>query len=196
MFCPFCKHEQSRVVDSRTVEDGYAIRRRRECTSCRGRFSTLEKSVLLVEKRNGVLEDFSREKLIRGVQRACQGRDVSEDALKRLAQQVEVTLRAHGGSHVPSNAVGLAVLEPLRKLDEVAYMRFASVYKSFDSIHDFEQEIDSLKELRRHGGSAKSAARADQADRTQDADSGDPAADTNRAADAHLAADAPRAERA
>lgn len=149
MFCPFCKHESSRVIDSRTVEDGFVTRRRRECSHCQRRFTTVEKSVLLVEKRNGVLEDFSREKLIRGVQRACQGRDVSDDALKRLAQEVEVNLRSLGGLHVPSNQVGLAVLEPLLKLDEVAYMRFASVYKSFDCIEDFEQEIAALRR-RRH----------------------------------------------
>lgn len=146
MFCPFCQNQQSRVIDSRTVEDGYVTRRRRECTKCKGRFTTVEKSVLLVEKRNGVTEDFSREKLIRGVKRACQGRNVSDDALKRLAQEVELELRAHGGSHVASNEVGLAILKPLRKLDEVAYLRFASVYRSFTSVEDFVAEIQSLKE--------------------------------------------------
>ena len=129
MFCPFCHHEQSRVTDSRTVDAGSAIRRRRECTECGGRFTTVEKAVLTVVKRNGVSEPFDRDKLIVGVRRACQGRDVSDDALKRLAQQVEEAVRAQGSSQVPANQIGLAVLEPLRALDEVAYLRFASVYK-------------------------------------------------------------------
>lgn len=92
-------------------------------------------------KRNGVTEPFSRDKVVLGVRRACQGRDVSDDALKRLAQEVEETVRSHGSSQVHANAIGLAILEPLRALDEVAYLRFASVYKSFESAEDFESEI-------------------------------------------------------
>lgn len=149
MYCPFCHHEQSRVVDSRLVDAGVAIRRRRECTECQGRFTTVEKSVLLVTKRNGLTEPFSRDKLIRGVHRACQGRPVTEDSLKRLAQQVEETVRGHGSSQVDANAVGLAILEPLRELDEVAYLRFASVYKSFDSAQDFESEIRLMRRRER-----------------------------------------------
>ena len=149
MYCPFCHHEQSRVVDSRLVDAGVAIRRRRECTECKGRFTTVEKSVLLVVKRNGLTEPFSRDKLIRGVHRACQGRPVTEDSLKRLAQQVEETVRGHGSSQVDANAVGLAILEPLRELDEVAYLRFASVYKSFDSAQDFESEIRLMRRRER-----------------------------------------------
>ena len=145
MFCPFCHNEQSRVIDSRVIDAGTAIRRRRECTSCQGRFTTVEKAVLLVVKRNGVTEPFSRDKLIRGVRRACQGRDVSDDALKRLAQEVEETVRGQGSSQVHANDIGLAILEPLRDLDEVAYLRFASVYKSFDSADDFESEIRLMK---------------------------------------------------
>ncbi|QPK78343.1 transcriptional repressor NrdR [Corynebacterium lizhenjunii] len=145
MYCPFCHHEQSRVIDSRVIDSGTAIRRRRECSSCEGRFTTVEKAVLLVVKRNGITEPFSREKLIRGVRRACQGRDVSDDALKRLAQEVEETIRGHGSSQVNANDVGLAILEPLRHLDEVAYLRFASVYKSFDSAADFESEIRLMR---------------------------------------------------
>ncbi|WP_306516311.1 transcriptional regulator NrdR [Corynebacterium sp.] len=149
MYCPFCHHEQSRVVDSRLVDAGVAIRRRRECTECKGRFTTVEKSVLLVVKRNGLTEPFSRDKLIRGVHRACQGRPVTEDSLKRLAQQVEETVRGHGSSQVDANAIGLAILEPLRELDEVAYLRFASVYKSFDSAQDFESEIRLMRRRER-----------------------------------------------
>ena len=149
MYCPFCHHEQSRVVDSRLGDAEVAIRRRRECTECKGRFTTVEKSVLLVVKRNGLTEPFSRDKLIRGVHRACQGRPVTEDSLKRLAQQVEETVRGHGSSQVDANAIGLAILEPLRELDEVAYLRFASVYKSFDSAQDFESEIRLMRRRER-----------------------------------------------
>lgn len=145
MHCPFCHNEQSRVLDSRVIDAGSAIRRRRECAECGGRFTTVEKAILMVVKRNGVSEPFDREKLISGVRRACQGRDVSDDALKRLAQQVEETVRSHGSSQVNANDVGLAVLEPLRALDEVAYLRFASVYKSFESADDFESEIRLMR---------------------------------------------------
>lgn len=146
MLCPSCNSESSRVIDSRTIQNGAAIKRRRECSSCQTRFTTLERCILLVTKRNGVAEEFSREKLIQGVRRACQGRKVSEDSLKLLAHQVEQTLRAKYGSQVQANDIGLAVLEPLRALDEVAYLRFASVYKSFSSAEDFLREINSLRE--------------------------------------------------
>ena len=145
MYCPFCHNEQSRVIDSRVVDAGASIRRRRECASCKGRFTTVEKAVLLVVKRNGLAEPFSRDKLIRGVRRACQGRDVSDDALKKLAQEVEETVRGHGSSQVNANEIGLAILKPLRDLDEVAYLRFASVYKSFESADDFESEIRLMR---------------------------------------------------
>ena len=146
MYCPFCHHDHSRVIDSRIIDAGAAIRRRRECTSCQGRFTTIEKAVLLVIKRNGVTEPFSRDKVVLGVRRACQGRDVSDDALKRLAQEVEERVRAQGSSQVNANDIGLAILEPLRALDEVAYLRFASVYKQFSSAADFEREIIALRE--------------------------------------------------
>ncbi|GAA1472013.1 transcriptional regulator NrdR [Corynebacterium felinum] len=141
MHCPFCHHEHSKVIDSRVIDSGTAIRRRRECGACNRRFTTIEKAQLLVMKRNGLTEPFSREKVIVGVRRACQGRDVSDDALKKLAQQVEEKVRAIGHSQVHANDIGLAILEPLRELDEVAYLRFASVYKSFESAEDFESEI-------------------------------------------------------
>ena len=122
-----------------------AIRRRRECLQCDKRFTTIERSVLLVIKRNGVVEDFSRDKVIKGVRRACQGREVSDDALKRLAHEVEQAIRERHGSQVQANDIGLAILGPLRNLDEVAYLRFASVYKSFNCAEDFEEEIESLR---------------------------------------------------
>ena len=122
MHCPFCRHPDSRVVDSREADEGQAIRRRRSCPECGRRFTTVETAVLAVVKRSGVTEPFSREKVISGVRRACQGRDVDDDALNLLAQQVEDVVRAAGSPEVPSNEVGLAILGPLRELDEVAYL--------------------------------------------------------------------------
>lgn len=150
MHCPFCRHPDSRVVDSRTADDGAAIRRRRQCPSCDRRFTTVEQLTLAVVKRSGVTEPFSREKIISGVRKACQGRGVNEDALARLAQQVEEQFRASGSAEIPSKEVGLAILEPLRELDEVAYLRFASVYRDFDSLADFEAEIGRLRHDRSH----------------------------------------------
>ncbi|MFC9996859.1 transcriptional regulator NrdR [Nocardia sp. NPDC127526] len=147
MHCPYCRHPDSRVVDSREAEEGTAIRRRRACPECGRRFTTVETAILSVVKRSGVTEPFSREKVIRGVSRACQGREVDSDALNLLAQQVEDAVRAKGSPEVPSHEVGLAILGPLRDLDEVAYLRFASVYRSFSSAEDFEREI---AELRKH----------------------------------------------
>ncbi|MDV2475796.1 transcriptional regulator NrdR [Rhodococcus zopfii] len=147
MYCPYCRHPDSRVVDSREADEGAAIRRRRACPECGRRFTTVETAVLSVVKRSGVTEPFSREKVVRGVARACQGRAVDNDALNLLAQQVEDAVRAKGSPEVPSHEVGLAILGPLRDLDEVAYLRFASVYRSFSSAEDFEREI---KELREH----------------------------------------------
>ncbi|MBX5447551.1 MAG: transcriptional repressor NrdR [Acidothermus cellulolyticus] len=141
MYCPFCRHPDSRVVDSRVTDDGTAIRRRRSCPECGRRFTTVETAALSVIKRSGVIEPFSRAKVIAGVRKACQGRPVSEDALALLAQRVEDELRATGCSEVTSQEVGLAVLGPLRELDDVAYLRFASVYRGFESLEDFEAEI-------------------------------------------------------
>ncbi|MBS4100510.1 transcriptional regulator NrdR [Tsukamurella paurometabola] len=145
MYCPFCKNEDTRVVDSRVFDDGQGIRRRRSCNECGRRFTTVESAVMAVVKRNGVTEPFSREKVVKGVRRACQGRDVAEDDLHKLAQQVEEAIRATGVAEVPANEVGLAILGPLRDLDEVAYLRFASVYQGFSSIEDFEAAIRDLR---------------------------------------------------
>ena len=145
MHCPFCRHPDSRVVDSREADEGQAIRRRRSCPECGRRFTTVETAVLAVLKRSGVTEPFSRDKVVRGVRRACQGRPVDDDALQLLAQQVEEQIRGAGAAEIPSHEVGLAILGPLRELDEVAYLRFASVYRSFSSAADFEQEISALR---------------------------------------------------
>jgi transcriptional repressor NrdR len=143
--CPFCRHPDTRVIDSRSTEDGAAIRRRRTCPECGRRFTTQETVLLMVSKRSGVTEPFSRDKVVAGVRRACQGRPVSEDSLAQLGQQVEEAIRAKGAAELPSNEVGLAILGPLRELDEVAYLRFASVYRGFESLADFEAEISQLK---------------------------------------------------
>lgn len=146
LHCPFCRHTDSRVVDSREVDEGQAIRRRRSCSECGRRFTTSESIVLAVVKRSGVTEQFSRDKVVRGVRRACQGRPVDDDALQLLAQHVEESIRSGGVAEIPSHEVGLAILGPLRELDTVAYLRFASVYRAFSSIDDFEKEIQGLRE--------------------------------------------------
>lgn len=145
MHCPFCRHTDSRVVDSRVAEDGTSIRRRRACPECGRRFTTVETAALCVLKRSGATEPFSRDKVLAGVRKACQGRPVDEADLALLAQQVEEAVRGTGAAEVPAHEVGLAILGPLRELDEVAYLRFASVYRSFESLADFEAEIAGLR---------------------------------------------------
>jgi transcriptional repressor NrdR len=146
MFCPFCRHADSRVVDSRTSDDGSAIRRRRQCPACQKRFTTIETASLMVTKRSGVTEQFSRDKIISGVRKACQGRPVTDADLALLAQQVEEALRATGAASIEAQDIGLAILEPLRNLDHVAYMRFASVYQAWDSLDDFQTAIEDLRD--------------------------------------------------
>ncbi|MGH3156169.1 MAG: transcriptional regulator NrdR [Streptosporangiaceae bacterium] len=157
MYCPYCRHSDSRVIDSRTADDGTSIRRRRSCPACERRFTTQETVILMVAKRSGVTEAFSRDKIISGVRRACQGRPVTEDQLALLAQRVEDAIRARGSGEVPSHEVGVAVLGPLRELDEVAYLRFASVYRSFETLADFEEEISALRHERQEHGERAAA---------------------------------------
>jgi len=146
MYCPFCRNGDSRVIDSRTADDGASIRRRRECPACGRRFSTVETASLNVIKRSGVSEPFSRDKIVSGVKKACQGRPVTDDQLALLAQKVEETIRGNGQAEVDALEIGLAILPPLRELDEIAYLRFASVYQGFDSLDDFEGAIARLRE--------------------------------------------------
>ena len=159
MHCPFCRHTDSRVIDSRTADDGTAIRRRRQCQECNRRFTTVETASLSVVKRSGATEPFSRGKVLVGVRKACQGRPVSEDALARLAQRVEEAIRAQGSAEVDAHEVGLAILGPLHELDEVAYLRFASVYQGFDSLEDFESAITLLRTEREATGQEPDRAR-------------------------------------
>lgn len=151
MHCPFCRHTDSRVVDSRTADDGQSIRRRRLCPACGRRFSTHETTSLTVVKRSGVAEPFSRDKVMSGVAKACQGRPVTRDQLALLAQAVEDEIRSGGVAEIAAHDVGVAVLGPLRLLDEVAYLRFASVYQCFETLEDFEASIALLR-AERHAG--------------------------------------------
>ena len=141
-------------MDTRIADDGASIRRRRECTHCKKRFTTLETSSFQVVKRSGVVESFSRNKVVSGVKKACQGRPVSDDQLAILAQQVEEQLRSTGVSNVSTNEVGKAILPFLRDLDVIAYLRFASVYQAFDTLEDFDEAIQALRE-RSTGGARK-----------------------------------------
>ena len=149
MHCPYCRNTDTRVLDSRVADDGGSIRRRRTCPEdnggCGKRFTTIEQMQLTVLKRSGATEPFTREKAIAGVRKACKGRPVTEDQLACLGQEVEDALRLEGAAEVPAFEVGKAILGPLRELDEVAYLRFASVYRSFESADDFEDEISELR---------------------------------------------------
>jgi transcriptional repressor NrdR len=149
------------VVDSREAEDGAIIRRRRACPGCARRFTTVEEAVLAIVKRSGVTEPFSRAKVAAGVRKACQGRPVDDDSIALLAQRVEEAIRARGAAEVPSHDVGLEILGPLRELDEVAYLRFASVYRSFDSLADFEREIATLRADAQVGSATDGESEAD-----------------------------------
>ncbi|WP_310528527.1 transcriptional regulator NrdR [Nocardioides sp.] len=149
MHCPYCRKTDTRVLDSRVADDGSSIRRRRVCATCEKRFTTVEQMQLMVLKRSGASEPFNRDKAIAGVRKACKGRPVTEDQLACLGQAVEDALRLSGQAEVNANEVGLAILSPLRELDEVAYLRFASVYRAFDSAEDFENEIEMLRAERR-----------------------------------------------
>ena len=157
MHCPYCRFNDSRVLDSRVAEDGSSIRRRRECRSCTKRFTTLEQMQLVVVKRSGVVEPFSREKVVTGVRKACKGRPVTEADLAKLGQRVEERLRASGQAETPADEVGVAILGPLRDLDPIAYLRFASVYKHYESVEDFAAEIARLRAAAEQAGSEPAA---------------------------------------
>jgi transcriptional repressor NrdR len=146
MRCPWCHAENDKVVDSRPAEGGSAIRRRRECLSCSRRFTTFERAEevgLIVVKRDGLKDPFSREKVAAGIRKAIKNRPVTEEQVDRIVERVSERLRRKG-PEVTSQEVGLEVLANLAKLDQVAYMRFASVYKDFQEITDFERELGAL----------------------------------------------------
>jgi transcriptional repressor NrdR len=150
MRCPWCAHDEDRVVDSRAADGGASIRRRRECGHCGRRFTTyerLEEVGTLVVKRDGHKEPFDREKVASGVRKAIKNRPVTEEQVESLARGVEDELRRKGPV-VTSQEVGLATLSALRSLDDVAYLRFASVYKDFQEVTDFERELGLLLQKR------------------------------------------------
>ncbi|WP_082233626.1 transcriptional regulator NrdR [Halobacillus massiliensis] len=150
MKCPNCHYKSTRVLDSRPIEDGHAIRRRRECEKCEFRYTTferLEEVPLIVVKKEGTREEFSREKLMRGLIRACEKRPVAVEELEKVTQDIEKELRNRGVSEVKSKDIGEMVMGHLSGIDEVAYVRFASVYRQFKDINVF---IDELKELIKH----------------------------------------------
>jgi transcriptional repressor NrdR len=145
--CPYCSSEEDKVVDSRIAEDRRAIRRRRECLGCGRRYTTferIEETPLVVAKRDGAEEPFDRLKIAEGIRRACKNRPVSDDQIEALSEEVEEAVRADGRRHVESAEIGRLVLDRLRTLDDVAYLRFASVYKGFQELTDFERELLSL----------------------------------------------------
>ncbi len=150
MRCPWCGAPDTRVVDSRPAEDGTAIRRRRECPACGRRFTTFERgqgAFLRVIKRGGSKEPYDRQKLIDGVRKAIKNRPVTDEQVMALADRVEESLR-RSGPEVTSQELGLEVLGQLRRLDEIAYLRFASVYKDFQEVTDFERELGLLLQKR------------------------------------------------
>lgn len=144
MHCPYCRGTDTKVIDSRVADDGGSIRRRRTCAACERRFTTVELMQLTVLKRSGASEPFTRDKAVAGVRKACKGRPVTDAQLACLGQDVEDALRLTGAAEVQAHEVGLAILGPLRALDEVAYLRFASVYRAFESADDFIKEIASM----------------------------------------------------
>lgn len=157
MRCPYCAADHDKVVDSRPSEEGAAVRRRRECLACGRRFTTYERheeQPLVVRKRSGQVEPFDRSKLLAGIQRAIAGRAIAAESAEAIADDVEERARS-SGREVASEFLGLAVLEHLRALDPVSYLRFASVYKGFEDVGDFEREFAELQKTtapKRRGG--------------------------------------------
>jgi transcriptional repressor NrdR len=147
MRCPHCGARETRVVDSRDLDDSATIRRRRECAACATRFTTYERveaARLVVVKRDGARQEFDREKLAAGLRKALTRRPVPDDAAERAADAIEAELRAEGASEVPSSHVGALAMDKLRELDQIGYIRFASVYQSFDDLEDLKREVDNL----------------------------------------------------
>ena len=146
MLCPYCAHLEDKVIDSRASEEGSAIRRRRLCLACQERFTTferLEELALMVVKRTGEREPFDKSKVVSGLRAAAKGRPIAPQSLDEIALAVEDLMRLNG-SEVTASQIGLAVLDELRLVDEVVYLRFASVYKNFDGISDFQRELHLL----------------------------------------------------
>jgi transcriptional repressor NrdR len=147
MRCPHCDARESRVVDSRDLDDAATIRRRRECSACGTRFTTYERveaARLVVAKRDGGREEFDRSKLVSGLRKALTRRPVPESAAETAADEIEAEHRATGVTEVPSERIGALAMDRLREIDQIAYIRFASVYQSFEDLEDLKREVDSL----------------------------------------------------
>lgn len=147
MKCPYCSSTDTKVTDSRDTDDGCAIRRRRQCLSCGRRFTTyetVEQAPVRVIKKSGVRESFSRNKVRSGIIRACEKRNISSDQIEGIVDAVERTVRSSPGHEVPTETIGNIIMDELRKLDQVAYVRFASVYREFKDIGSFMQELEEL----------------------------------------------------
>lgn len=148
MQCPKCLYDDTKVLDSRVATDGYAIRRRRECTKCRFRFSTLEQMEILdlmVVKRNGQREPYSKDKLISGLSHALEKRPITQDSFKKLVASIEQSIsNSTSGAEITSSEIGEIVMRQLKKVDQVAYIRFASVYRQFKGIEEFRKELKKL----------------------------------------------------
>ncbi len=158
MRCPQCGARETRVVDSRDLDDAATIRRRRECASCSVRFTTYERTEaarLVVVKRDGSRQEFDRDKLASGLRKSLTRRPVPDDAAEQAADSIEIELRAAGVTEVPSQRIGTLAMERLRGLDQIAYIRFASVYQSFEDLEDLKREVDSLYATRGDGSLAR-----------------------------------------
>ena len=158
MRCPQCGNDVTRVIDSRDLDDGSTIRRRRDCQACSTRFTTYERieaARLVVVKRDGGREDFDRDKLAAGLAKALTRRPVPGGAAERAADEIETELKSGGMSEIPSSRIGALSMRKLRELDQIAYIRFASVYESFDDLEDLKREVDTLYAERGNGGGHK-----------------------------------------
>jgi transcriptional repressor NrdR len=147
MRCPFCHADHDRVIDSRASQDGYAIRRRRECLSCKRRYSTyetMEELDLKVVKKDHVREPFSRAKILAGLTKACGKRPISDEQIMAIVAEVEREIYDRSESEIESQTIGEMLMEKLRKIDQVAYVRFASVYREFQDVHDFVHELQPM----------------------------------------------------
>jgi transcriptional repressor NrdR len=157
MRCPRCGERDTRVIDSRDLDD-VSIRRRRECPACSTRFTTnerIEAPRLTIVKRDGQRQEFDREKLVAGMRKALTRRPVADDAAERAADEIEAELRATGSTDVDSSEVGRLAMEKLRQIDQIAYIRFASVYQSFEDLEALKREVDNLYAQRESGASVK-----------------------------------------
>jgi transcriptional repressor NrdR len=147
MRCPQCGERETRVVDSRDLDDAATIRRRRECSTCSARFTTYERveaARLIVTKRDGTREEFDRDKLAAGLRKALTRRPVPDGVAEAAADEIETELRSGGAGEIPSSKVGALAMERLRRIDQIAYIRFASVYQSFEDLSDLKREVDTL----------------------------------------------------